>query len=539
MKRIFVLVLFVLFAFSLFSNTVRIVVLGDNRPQDDTTLVNPRYNDILQKINLLRPDYVINTGDMIMGYTQDSSLLEKEWSAFMDVSSQITVPYFLTVGNHDVSDSLSLRIYKSHFGNDMYYEKVIDKRIHLIFLNSEEFFEEDTFSNEQLQFLDTTLSNIKDGIALIFLHRPIWKYGKWDNDYWKRVIDPILDKHKNVVRCVIAGHQHNYQYEIRNGIEYYITGGGGGPLREEEKFGAFYHFMFITIDDNNNMYVAVIKENGILRKDDIKPGTMDTWYALRYSIKAMPVIGKAPFTFYVYNPLSVSLPVKWVFEKDGVCMSDTFYDTIAMGGKLKIEWKNKIKSYSSKRPYVRIFFDTKYGIMDFTKDVAWSPRLKNGQRIVLSGDRFLIKGNDTGKEGYFTLKQKGDTVLFECIEIDNNGRKKGDWYLTDGLLISLGYEENGKRKYLGTLYLSDMFENNVKMIHFRNHEFANGIKVDFQQHGDRRIYTVKVPVKDFKRLLIDYAMVDTDGNKSLSWWDYTGNTLKYKNSSYMAYYDIR
>ena len=39
---------------------------------------------------------------------------------------------------------------------------------------------------------------------------------------------PMFEKQK--VTAVFAGHDHNYQHHLKNGVHYIVTGGGGAPL---------------------------------------------------------------------------------------------------------------------------------------------------------------------------------------------------------------------------------------------------------------------------------------------------------------------
>ncbi len=543
MRKIFFIIFILLFLGSVYAAPIRLVIVGDNRPSDDSLTISSVYTNLIRKINLLNPDYVFNTGDMIMGYTEDTIKLKEQWNSFINASSALLAPYYLVPGNHDVQDSVSLSLYNRYCGKTMYKDSV-DNRVYFIVLNSEETFGDDTLSFVQRDFLKNSLEQLPDSaIAFIFIHKPLWKYDKNGVGFWSLYVDPIIKPYKDKVKAVVAGHMHNYQYESRYGVNYFISGGGGGPLREAEAFGAFHHILLFTIKDDNSVDVLVLKDDGMLAKDDIKPGTMDMWYNLRRTAYGIPVSPKDNIKFYLRNTIDSTIVAKCVLEKDGIALTDTQYITMNRGNKDTLVFKNKAAKDITviNRPYLHIFYDTPFGVMDYKKDIAWSPKLKNGSVIKLQGDKFLVKGKGSNKEGYFKIYEKDSFVIIEAREIDTNGKKMGDWYLTDGLLISLGKEkDNGKRKYIGTLYLSELFDNNVKFLHFKNMNLKNKIKVNAEKVSSNTIlYTIKLPKDIARKLLIDFAMIDTNNGKDLSWWDYTGNSLIYKNSSYMAYYDIR
>ena len=50
-----------------------------------------------------KPDFVVNTGDMIA-----TPGISEDWAKFWEMSKPITVPYFLTVGNHDAHPKVPL-----------------------------------------------------------------------------------------------------------------------------------------------------------------------------------------------------------------------------------------------------------------------------------------------------------------------------------------------------------------------------------------------------------------------------------------------
>ncbi len=67
------------------------VVLGDNRSGDAV------YTDLLNQAVKRNPDFIVNTGDQI---ATPGDLAQ--WAAFWEMSRIATMPYFLTIGNHDV-----------------------------------------------------------------------------------------------------------------------------------------------------------------------------------------------------------------------------------------------------------------------------------------------------------------------------------------------------------------------------------------------------------------------------------------------------
>jgi hypothetical protein len=60
----------------------------------------------IEVLNLLRPDFVVQIGDGIEGYTTDPELLAAQWAELDAVTDRLEVPLFRLPGNHDVSNEL-------------------------------------------------------------------------------------------------------------------------------------------------------------------------------------------------------------------------------------------------------------------------------------------------------------------------------------------------------------------------------------------------------------------------------------------------
>ncbi len=64
------------------------------------------YSELVKRVMQHKPDFMVNTGDMV------PSPSKSRWNDFWEKSKPVTVPYFLTVGNHDVNDKKSEELYK-------------------------------------------------------------------------------------------------------------------------------------------------------------------------------------------------------------------------------------------------------------------------------------------------------------------------------------------------------------------------------------------------------------------------------------------
>ncbi len=240
------------------------VVIGDNRSGDDL------YKKLVAMIVARRPDFVVNTGDMIV-HPGD----KKEWASFWELSKPITVPYFLSVGNHDAHPKvpLSEKTYREEVdqpGNELYYSFVAGNSLFIV-LDSYLDDQEQKIIGQQYQWLLEVLEHAKQKHRFVFLHHPLYTdpgkgkhpHGGLDSHPEDRDrLEALLMKYR--VTAVFAGHEHYYERRMVDGFPHIITGGGGAPMYAREEDGGFNHFILVSVD-GDKVNVEVIDINGKIR----------------------------------------------------------------------------------------------------------------------------------------------------------------------------------------------------------------------------------------------------------------------------------
>jgi len=58
----------------------------------------------MPQINLLEPEFVINVGDLIEGYSDQVAELNTEWNEADAWLNELDMPFFKTPGNHDIAN---------------------------------------------------------------------------------------------------------------------------------------------------------------------------------------------------------------------------------------------------------------------------------------------------------------------------------------------------------------------------------------------------------------------------------------------------
>ena len=274
----------------------RFVVLGDSRtpggkyqtvppgrwPRVKSPEVSPVFVDVIKQINLTPPDLVVNTGDLVWGHCP-RELLIREWDAFDKAIAGFDAGMYMVVGNHDIWDEMSERVYTERYG-PMWYS-FNHKGAHFVVLCTEVPNKAGRIGPKQLAWLREDLrKHASSKPKYVFLHQPLWAYGgqtpdvvprtREDGAYqlWMETVHPILKSHK--VDAVFGGHWHQYLAQEIDGIRYVTTGGGGGELGgyevPPEALGRFYHYLIVTVRDGKTR-IAVVKLDGIQREDVITP----------------------------------------------------------------------------------------------------------------------------------------------------------------------------------------------------------------------------------------------------------------------------
>lgn len=217
----------------------------------------------VERVNWLRPDFVVSVGDLIEGYTKDEAEIAAQWSEFLGFIDKMDMKFFFVAGNHDMANVKLHETWRKQFGREWYS---FDYRgVHFVCLNSED--PTTQIGDEQLAWLaDDLAANKTARWTLLFLHKPLWvtaerdqQAGNPDSSNWSRVAELLGDR----PHTVFSGHVHHYVQYDRNGREYYslATTGGGSALRGVP-YGEFDQIAWLTMEQDGPR-VANLLLNGI------------------------------------------------------------------------------------------------------------------------------------------------------------------------------------------------------------------------------------------------------------------------------------
>ncbi|MGQ0700897.1 MAG: metallophosphoesterase family protein [Panacagrimonas sp.] len=259
---------------------------------DRTGLPKPGvFERAVQATNLLRPDFAIQIGDSIEGYTRNPEQLAKEWAEFDAITDELEVPLFRVPGNHDVSNPVMQQEWLRRFGA-LHYHFVYRDVLFLV-LNTQDpphrasdfaGVDKPMASEEQERDLDLgklqrehaadprafaerierAMDNEGRQPAHLSAEQAEWAAGvvrehadvRWTVilmhiPAWQGGLHPSLAKIRNALAgrryTAFAGHLHNYRRCVIDGNDHVRLGPSGGCWVTTREEGNFDHVTWVTM----------------------------------------------------------------------------------------------------------------------------------------------------------------------------------------------------------------------------------------------------------------------------------------------------
>lgn len=257
----FTLFLFFLIAFNAIAGEFKFVVWGDSQFHNPQT-----FERIVQETELLKPLFVLHVGDMIHGYTYDPDNARRQWNRFKKQIAPLSVPFYPTPGNHDVTTAEIEPVYGEVWGKERYYYSFDYRDSHFIVLDTFLHQQYETIPEEEMQWLKADLEKNKDAENIfISLHPPLYLSNKYD---WQSVHN-LLKQYP--VRAIFTGHSHIFDYRVRDGISYFCINSSGDMLYYNHLLGHSHHFVVVSVKGKDVDYAVVTADGGIYPPDAVPP----------------------------------------------------------------------------------------------------------------------------------------------------------------------------------------------------------------------------------------------------------------------------
>jgi len=243
---------------------VRFAVIGDRTGGH----VPGIYEQIVQEVERLRPDFAITVGDEIEGYTSDSATLAQEWTEYESITAGLTMPLYLIPSNHNITTDAQLPAYEHFVGKPL---RSFDYgNLHFSIIDASRWESSTELPKEQIAWLVNDLKTSKAKYKFVFYHKPFWHntlaYGKPDT------LHSIFRRYG--VNAVFNGHEHIYYSANYDGIQYTEVGSSGGSA-DPGPTGLLYHFVWVVVDQDG-IHIAPVKLGSVLPWDEVTAADMVT-----------------------------------------------------------------------------------------------------------------------------------------------------------------------------------------------------------------------------------------------------------------------
>ena len=268
-------------------------VAGDNRPANNELPQPAVFQEILNSMKHENPSFFVNTGDIVMGNTQNTSILERQFSDYIHAISILAIPMYVSPGNHDVANSVSREFFKKFLklskgpnfkpgfpdsGSEFFYSFKFEG-INFIILDAYEPGNWGAVKGQELSWLESVLAKMKDEEVFIFVHPPVYSVlnpgcitdgskhvafsSKKNQDYIRELFK------KFNVDGVFHGHEHLFNKQNIDDTEYIIAGCSGAyPYVSKEK-GGFYHFLRIDVKKESWICNVLDSHGNLVEQEEI------------------------------------------------------------------------------------------------------------------------------------------------------------------------------------------------------------------------------------------------------------------------------
>jgi 3',5'-cyclic AMP phosphodiesterase CpdA len=231
-------------------------VCGESRPTLPRMPFSAVTVRIMRELELLRPAFVLFTGDSVWGYQSSRQEFLNELDRFRALADSTGVPLFNAPGNHEMQSEQAAIDILNECGHDLYGSFDVG-RYHFVALNTDEWWKEGRVADEQLDWLRKDLAAHADSDGIfVFMHRPLFSWFHWDfNPDDGEVLQELFRTHP--VRAVFASHDHFYYEKDHDGVRYITAGGGGAPLYAQPPQGGFAHYVLVGVKPDGVDYNVV------------------------------------------------------------------------------------------------------------------------------------------------------------------------------------------------------------------------------------------------------------------------------------------
>ena len=210
--------------------------------RDNENLFDKLQRDIAEK----------NIGFFVVAGDLTDHGLEEEYQICRDDFIQMGIPWYVTIGNHDMYQNNSWEIWKEYFGPSCYTVAVTDN-LRLIFLDTST----GTVGKDQFDWLEDVLKNSGEQYKIVISHYPlyddpfpsIWRLPGAGERY---KLFHLFDQYD--VYGYVSGHLHTFQHKTIHGIQHFIVGSMNPHKLDKGEHG----YLLFTLDNYELTWEQVV-----------------------------------------------------------------------------------------------------------------------------------------------------------------------------------------------------------------------------------------------------------------------------------------
>jgi hypothetical protein len=207
------------------------------------------------QLNLLRPELIMNVGDLIEGDSKDEAGLALEWDSFDQRARKAKAPIFYAGGNHDLTGEMLRQVWEERYGPRYYH--FVYKSVLFLVLDTE-----DNTPERMQEIFDLRNQVLADNSdvrwTFLFMHKPAWK--KEGEETFRAIGTMLVDR----PYTVFYGHEQVYGYEQRHGRDYIRLATTGGEQYPE--YGRSMDQVTLVTVGDSDVDIANLVMAGILDK---------------------------------------------------------------------------------------------------------------------------------------------------------------------------------------------------------------------------------------------------------------------------------
>ncbi|HEV2473322.1 MAG TPA: metallophosphoesterase, partial [Chthonomonadales bacterium] len=229
-------------------NDFTFIVAGDNRAAGRGVPMPPTAGEIFTEARILRPAFVLWTGDTIYGSEEPVAEAADEYAGFLKLAASASVPVYNAPGNHEIFQRPEMQtLYEKKMGR--LYGSFDYGNSHFIALDTERIGKGANLGSQEMEWLKQDLEQHRASRNIFaFMHHPLFAKDAKDGFRVRSERDAL---HALFVRYgvknVFSGHEHLFYKSVHQGVSYWVSGGSGAPADAMPDDGGFQHYLLVDV----------------------------------------------------------------------------------------------------------------------------------------------------------------------------------------------------------------------------------------------------------------------------------------------------